>query len=414
MITPQTLKGFRDLLPPDAAIKKKAVLILSQTFEQFGFQPLETPTLEYASTLLGKYGEEADKLVYTFKDRGAREIGLRYDLTVPVCKVLAIYQNELPLPFKRYQIQNSFRAEKPQKGRFREFTQCDVDIFGVKNWLADAEIITVTYKALKNLGFSQFVINISSREVLTRILDNSEITDDKLKLSVMQTIDKLGKKSKEEVELELKNKGIEAEKIKNIFSEIENAKPNEELLNIFSFLEKNGIKKDFFTFSPFMVRGLDYYTRTIYETYVTEPKIGSLTGGGRYDNLVKQLGGPDITGTGTTIGLERIIEVIKELNLWNEITTSVTKVLVTVFSKELLDNSIKMASQLRTAEISAELFLDPEKKLDKQLKYADKKGIPWVIIIGPEEQKQNKIVLKNLKTKKQEIISIDQAIHCLS
>lgn len=245
------------------------------------------------------------------------------------------------------------------------------------------------------------------------ILEGSGITEKSLQKSVLRSIDKLTKKPKEEVELELSSKKISFKTIKNIFENIAKAKPDSELESIFSYLKKVGINRNYFSFSPFMVRGLDYYTRVIYETSVIQPKIGSLTGGGRYDNLVMQLGGPDITGTGTTIGLERIVEVIKELNFWKE-TASKTKALVTVFSPGLLDTSSKIASNLREKFINAELYLDPDAKLDKQLKYADKKGIPWVIIIGPEEVKQNKIVLKNLQNKTQETISLDQAINRLS
>jgi histidyl-tRNA synthetase len=410
---PQTLKGFRDLLPEEAKLKQRVIETLREVFESFGFQPLETPTLEYASTLLGKYGEEADKLIYTFKDKGGREVGLRYDLTVPVCKVLSLYQSKITFPFKRYQIQNLFRAEKPQRGRFREFTQCDVDIFGVKSPLADGEIILVIYTALKKVGLKEFTININSRQVLFALLEKAGIKEKGLRLSVLQSIDKLGKKPKEEVEKELEDKKISPEQIRKIFNALNKAKPDEELKQIFSFLKSSKVPEEYYQFNPSMVRGLDYYTRAIFETYVTKPKIGSVTGGGRYDNLVAQLGGPDISGTGTSIGLERIVEVIKEFKLWPDFK-SPTKVLVTIFSPELQEKSIKIANQLREASIPTELYLDPQAKLDKQLKYADRKKIPFAIIIGPDEVEKEVVVLKNLQSRSQKTIILEELFSAVS
>lgn len=411
---PQILKGFRDFLPQEAALKQKVTEILKRTFEMFGFQPLQTPTLEYASTLLGKYGKEADKLIYLFKDRGGREVGLRYDLTVPVCRVLATYQNQLPLPFKRYQIQNVFRAEKPQRGRLREFTQCDIDIFGVKSPLADAEIVLITYTALKNLGFKEFVINLNSRQILFEILEKAGITDLKAKLAILQSIDKLDKKSKDRVEEELAQKEFSPTQIKQIFAGFQRAQPNQELKQIFAFLKTNKVPPSFYQFNPFLARGLDYYTRTIFETRVILPKIGSIAGGGRYDNLVAKLGGPDLTGTGTSFGLERIIEAIQENNLLPSPPPSKTKVLVTIFSPQLKNKSARLAKKLRKAGIPTELYLDPQARLDKQLKYADRKKIPFVVILGPDEAKKKKVTLKELKTKTQDTILISQLLKILS
>jgi len=409
--TLKTLKGFRDLLPEEVRIKQKAIKILRETFEFFGFQPLETPTLEYAKTLLGKYGEEADRLIYTFKDKGGRKVGLRYDLTVPTAKVLALYQNKIPLPFKRYQIQNAFRAEKPQRGRLREFTQCDIDIFGIRSPLADGEIILIIYTALKNLGFEEFKIMINSRQVLFSILEKAGINQKEDQLSTLRSIDKLGKKPQSEVKDELRAKGLKRDQVNSLLKEISRAEPDKELEMIFSFLKKNNLPKEFYQFTPYLVRGLDYYTRAIFETSVTRPKIGSVTGGGRYDNLVSQLGGPDVTGTGTTIGLERIIETIKENDLWPEIKAGKKiKVLVTIFSPELEEEAVRAARQLREKKIPTELYLDPEEKLEKQLKYADRTGIPYAIIIGPDEVENQLVSLKDLAKKKQKTLSLSQAV----
>lgn len=410
---PQTLRGFRDLLPKEALIKQRAIAILRETFELFGFQPLETPTLESADLLLGKYGPEADKLVYLFQDRGGRKVGLRYDLTVPVGKVLALYRNQLPLPFKRYQIQNVFRAEKPQRGRWREFTQCDIDTFGVQSPLADAEIIQVIYTSLTNLGLKDFLIQINSRQVLFNLLARAGINEKNRQLSVLQSIDKLEKKSPKAVEAELAHKGLSSQEIRAIFQAIKRSEPDEELKEIFRLLKINKIPERFWQFNPKMVRGLDYYTRAIFETVVTKPKIGSITGGGRYDHLIAQLGGPEITGTGSTIGLERIIEVIQEEQLWSGLEINPTKVLVTVFSPELREKSIEVANQLRKAGINTELYLEAEKKLEKQLKLADRKGIPYVLIFGPEELKKKKFILKDLRQRKQKELSFPEILTAL-
>lgn len=408
----QTPKGFRDFLPEQTRVRNWVRGILIEVFENFGFEPLETPTLEYASTLLGKYGAEADKLVYTFKDRGGRELGLNYDLTVPAARVLAQYQNQISLPFKRYQIQPAYRAENPQKGRYRQFIQCDVDTFGVASPLADAEIIAVIYTVLKKLNFDKFKIRINSRQVLFQMLEQAGIGDKKLQLAVLQSIDKLDKKSEDEVIQEVQNKGLSDSMATTLLEIIKQAQPDQGLQELFDYLEQYGIDKSYWEFSPSLVRGLDYYTSAIFETYVEEPKIGSVTGGGRYDNLISQLGGPDTPATGTTIGFDRICDVIEELGLIKSVDKK--RVLVTIFSPELVNKSIETTGFLRDRQIACELYPDPNTKLEKQLKYADKKQIPFVVIIGPEEASNNQVVCKDLKTGEQEKLSMEKLIERLS
>jgi len=410
----QTLKGFRDFLPEEMAIRQKVIDTLKEVFESYGYAPLETPSLEYAETLLGKYGEEADKLVYTFKDKGERDVGLIYDLTVPASKVLALYSQDISLPFKRYQIQRIWRAEKPQKGRYREVLQCDIDSFGTTSPLADAEIIAIISQCLKKLNFKKFTIRINSRQVLFKLMKDLGISQEKKQFALFQSLDKLKKMKTDEVKKELKKKGLSQEKIEKLFSLIKSVQPDENLKQLFNYLKQLGIEEKEYQFDPSLVRGLDYYTGPIFETYVEEPKIGSITGGGRYDKLVADLGGPDIPATGTTIGLDRICEVIKEKKLMPEITSTPIKVLVTIFSPELLKNSIEMVNQLRKAKINTELYLDPDAKLDKQLKYADKKGFPFVIILGPEEIKKKMITLRNMQGKSQVQLTLQEAIEKLS
>lgn len=406
----QTLKGFRDFLPEEMAIRQKVIDTLRKVFESYGYEPLETPSLEYAETLLGKYGEEADKMVYTFKDKGKRDIGLIYDLTVPASKVLALYSQKINLPFKRYQIQRIWRAEKPQKGRYREVLQCDVDSFGTTSPLADAEIVAIIYDCLKKLNFKKFSIRINSRQVLFKLMKDLRIAQEKQQLSIFRSLDKLEKIKVSEVKNELKKVGLSQEKINKLFSLIKSVQPDDNLKQLFNYLKRFGIDKKYYQFDPSLVRGLDYYTGPIFETYVEEPKIGSITGGGRFDKLVSDLGGPDIPATGTTIGLDRICDVIKEKNLMPDLSPTPTKVLVTIFSPEYLEKSIELVSKLRKTRVNTELYLDPETKLDKQLKYADRKNIPFVIILGPEEIKKKVITLRDMKAKSQEQLSLKQLL----
>ena len=407
----QTLKGFRDFLPQKMAIRNEVVKRLRGVFEKYGFEELQTPTLEYQEVLLGKYGEEAEKLMYLFKDQGGRDVGMKYDLTVPLARVASSYP-ELPIPFKRYQIQPVWRAENTQKGRYREFYQCDVDMIGSSSPMADAEIIATINESLSVLEFTNYKIRTNSRTVLFSIMEKSGIAE-KSWLSAIQSVDKLDKKSQEEVEKELSDKGFANDQIKSIFDLLKVAKPDDFLQKTIDLAKKLGVGEKL-VFDPTVSRGLDYYTGPIFESVVEEPKIGSVTGGGRYDNLLKTLGGPDLPATGTTVGLDRVCDVIEELNLWPDLKSTTIKVLVTVFSPEILPRSIELAKILREANINTELYPEESAKLDKQLKYADKKGIPYVVIIGPEEVKENKVVLKNLKTKEQTKVSIQNLVSLIS
>ncbi|HAP37331.1 histidine--tRNA ligase [Candidatus Shapirobacteria bacterium RIFOXYC1_FULL_38_24] len=408
--TPQTLKGFRDFLPEDMIIRNYVKNIFIEVFENFGFQPLETPTLEYLSTLTGKYGSDADKLLYSFTDKGDRQVGLRYDLTVPAAKILAMYSNTISLPFKRYQIQNIFRAEKPQKGRYREVMQCDIDTFGTNSPTADAEIIAVIYTILNKLKFSKYSIKINSRQVLFDILEKSNIKNNQN--SVFQSLDKFQKIGQDGVNKELISKGLSNNQIASIFEYIKTAQPDQNLKDIFDLLKNYGIPDSAFQFDPTMVRGLDYYTDTIFETYVEEPKIGSVTGGGRYNNLVKTLGGPDIPAVGTTIGLDRICDVITELNLLPNLPKTITKVMVANLGLETQNQALSLSSNLRQNNIATVFYPDPE-KLGKQIKYALSLNIPYLAIIGTDEAAQNKITLKNLTSQQQQLLSLEEIIDIL-
>ncbi|MCL5438728.1 MAG: histidine--tRNA ligase [Patescibacteria group bacterium] len=392
----QTLKGFRDFLPKEAKKRQYVIETLKKVFESYGFEPLETPALEYEEILTGKYGEEGDKLMYKFTDNGGRKVALRYDQTVPLARVIAQYGDALPMPFKRYQIQNVWRAENTQKGRYREFLQVDADIVGSPSPLSDAEIIALAVKSLEKLGFKNYKILINDRSLL-----------DSIPKSAISAIDKLKKIGKDGVLKELINKGIPKEKAQLILSEIEKKKPTERINNILSYITPIGVKPLKCEFLPTLARGLDYYTSTIFEIEIDGYSAGSVCGGGRYDNLIGIFAGKQIPAVGFAFGFDRLIEAMEELDLFpKDLNTS--NVLVTVFNNELLDKSIEAAEKLRKNGINSELFLDPEQKMEKQLKYADTKGVPYVVIIGPDEAKNNTVTIRNMQTREQKTIEIEK------
>jgi histidyl-tRNA synthetase len=406
----QTLKGFRDFLPSDMYIRNYVKNTLTNLFETCGFQPLETPALEYSSVLKGKYGSETDnKLGYFFKDNGDREIGLRYDLTVPVSKVLAIYSNQIPLPFRRYQVQPVWRAENTQKGRYREFVQCDIDIFGTVSPISDAEIISIIYQGVNKLGFKNATIKINSRIVLSSILDQSGIKNDQS--SILQSLDKLDKIGENRVKDELVSKGLNNTQIEQLFKYIKTAQPDENLKQVLNALKDFDIPKTSYIFDPTLVRGCDYYTGTIFEVQVPKAN-GSIGGGGRYDNLVASLGGPQIPAVGFSFGFERIVDVIQELNLLPTSNTNKTKILVANLGSETQSGILKLTSSLRNNNISSVIYPDAE-KLGKQIKYALSLDIPYLAIIGTNEVKNNQITLKNLTTSEQTLISESDLIKIL-
>ncbi len=391
-ITPQTLKGFRDFLPSQAIKRNWLINKLKTIFEKYGFDPLETPAIEYASTLLGKYGQEADKLLYLFEDNGKRKVGLRYDQTVPLARIIAQYQN-ITKPFKRYQIQPVWRAENTQKGRYREFLQCDIDIVGEKSLYADFEIVDLVLKSFKSLGFKKTKVLINDRKNFQNI-DNKFIN----------SIDKLPKIGEEKVIEELIKKGLEKDKAQSLLNEIKNKKKTPDIEKLFSLLKNQSYQENIdFIYLPTLARGLDYYTGLIFEVIDEDYQAGSLGGGGRYDNLIGLFTGQDVPAVGFAFGFDRMIEAAESLNLLPNIKTN-TQALVTIFSPDLAPISLETAEFLRKNNINTEVYLNEEAKLEKQLKYANKKNIPYVIIIGPEEAEKNLMKLKNMKTGEQKLI----------
>lgn len=408
MINAKTLKGFRDFLPSEARKRQYVIDTLKEVFELYGFEPLETPALEYAEIMEGKYGEEGDKLIYKFEDLGKRKVALRYDQTVPLARVVAQYGSAgspqvLPMPFKRYQIQPVWRAENPQKGRFREFLQCDCDIVGSFSALSDAEVITTAAKSIEKLGFINYKILINDRENLF-VFEQEKEPDLEKGIKIIRAVDKLKKIGRDKVVEEVMELELSLKEATDILDTIEKKKPTKRMNDILSCIEKLGIESSKVEFLPTLARGLDYYTSTIFELEIEGYEAGSVCGGGRYDNLIGMFRNEQIPAVGFAFGFDRLIEAMEELNLFPK-ELSGTKVLVTVFGSELKDKSIEIVSLLRSKNINTELYLDENTKMEKQLKYADQKNIPYVIIIGPNEAQKETVMLKDMRTGEQKEIS---------
>ncbi|KKR00703.1 MAG: Histidyl-tRNA synthetase [Candidatus Woesebacteria bacterium GW2011_GWB1_39_12] len=404
----QTLKGFRDFLPKEARKRQYLIDKLRSIFELFGFEPLETPALEYKEILFGKSGSETDKLAYSFKDQGGREVALRYDQTVPTARVMAMYQNSLPMPFRRYQIQPAWRAENPQSGRFREFLQCDADIYGSQSPISDAEIISLTNYIFTNLGFTKFKIFINDRKLLFELMTFASIPPE-LQFQAISAIDKLDRKREDEVGVELKTIGLSDESIKHLFHHLAESKPSENLLSIIKYAKSLGVDEDKLIFQARLARGLDYYTGTIFEVKIDEYKAGSVLGGGRYDKLIESLSGINIPAVGFGLGFDRTIEAMEQFKLFPEEGRRFGS-LIAVFNSELLGKSLEVTQKLRDQGIQVETFPDETKDLTKQLKYADKKGVKWFIVIGPDEAEKESVILKNLETGRQEDLPLKNLI----
>ncbi len=421
-IQPRVPRGMRDILPEKMLLRQYVIGEIERVFQRFGFEPLQTPVLELRETLMGKYGEDAEKLIYDARHReGKEDLSLRYDLTVPLTRVVAMYP-ELVKPFKRYQIAPVWRAERPQKGRYREFYQCDVDIVGSKSMLADAEIVSVIYSVLKQLGFKSFVTRINNRKILAGIGQYAGVPREQLG-SLYRSIDKLDKIGHEGVREEMKQNNIparvidkmlgviSAQSIGDLREQLDGVPIAQEGLNeleeLAQYLSNCQLPIENYQFDFSMVRGLAYYTGPIYETSVTEPKIGSLTGGGRYDDLIGLFSrsGESLPVTGTSFGIERIIDVMDELAMYPaSIGKTVTQVLVTVFNRDLVGASVRIANELRAAGINTELGLDWD-GLGKQLKYAAAKAIPFAVIVGPDEASANQVTLRDLASGEQVLVA---------
>lgn len=397
--SPQLLKGFRDYLPQEQMARFKIIRKVSEVFERFGFSPMDTPALEPYQLMKGKIGED-EKLIYKFKDLGGREVALRYDLTVPLSRVIA-NNRDLPKPFKRYQIGPVWRAENPQKGRYREFTQCDVDIVGTDSWVADAEVIAAISAAYKSLEISGIVLKLNNRELIDQALTKLKVPGSK-RAYFMRTVDKMDKVGKKETLKALKEKGFNPSLLTEYESVIkkEGAEYFEKMENYLSSFGVDNIQ-----FDPFLIRGFDYYTGTIFEFVLkAKPEFGSIGGGGRYNNLIGKISGQDTPAVGGSIGLDRLLAALFEMGLVAPQTA--TEVLIMNLDSTLIPDYLNIMTNLRAAGIDCEVFYESS-KLDKQFKYAESKNMKLAVIYGPNEQKSRRVNLKNLQEKKQVTVDLD-------
>lgn len=401
----QTLKGFRDYLGVDAKKRAWAIAQLRVVFERFGFEPLETPALEYEELLLGKYGAEAEKLVYRFEDNGGRRVALRYDQTVPMARVISSYQNELVMPYKRYQIQPVWRADKPQKGRYREFYQCDADIIGTSSPVADAEILSLYYALYQQLGVTSLVLKVNDRSRLVETIQAQGVLDDRV-MSVIQTIDKLDKLSESEVVAELVSKGLLEQNAQALLQALYATEPSDNLQAIIDTAVTLGVPRDALQFTPTLARGLDYYTGLIFEGIIPQYPVGSVGGGGRYDRLLNELSGLDAPAVGFGIGFERTVEALDELGLFPPFDAA-ARVVVCYFEETQQDAQV-VVKNLRSAGISTSLYLGSSLKLEKQLKYADKMGAKYAVIVGETEMQSQSVIVKDLTQKTQKNVAISE------
>jgi histidyl-tRNA synthetase len=441
---------MRDFLPADVRRREHVIGVIKEVYERYGFEPLETPAVENIETLMGKYGEEGNQLIFKILKRGEHEktgeadLALRYDLTVPLARVVAEYKEKLPKFFKRYQIQAVWRADRPARGRFREFYQCDVDALGSRSMIVEAELCAAASEALTKLGFNNFTIRLNHRQVLTGVLDAAGVETER-HTDALVALDKLDKIGREGVEKEFIGRGIAKEagdKLLDFFAglgELEHAaqltpldekrEPEavalnqatlgrliefvgdheagargiDELRSVITFAEASGVNTRI-RIDPSLARGLSYYTGAIMEINVPD-LAGSLGGGGRYDNLVGMFSGQDVPACGFSLGLERIIVVMTEREMFPEtLAATPADVMVTIWNEESINDAIALATELRAAGLRVDLSPEAD-KLGKQFKYASSRGIPFVTVLGEDERKQGLVALKDMTTGEQKTVA---------
>ncbi len=424
-VAPRTPKGFRDFLPETMLRRSYVLDSIKEVFHLYGFEPIDTPILELHETLFGKYGEDAEQLIFTAQHGRSRRdpLAMRYDLTVPLARVVGQYESQLNLPFKRYHIAPVFRGERPQRGRYREFWQCDADTVGVASMSADAEIVIMMVQILRRLGFPQFVIKINHRQLLVAIGEFSGVPNEQLP-DLYRSVDKFDKIGADGVKRELIERGIDSDAVSRMMDLIQSKEPDsnsleliaktvgddvkglDDLRQLAQLLAEASIPPENFDFDFTMVRGLGYYTGPIFETVISEPNLGSISGGGRYDNLIGMFRRQSLPTTGTSFGIERIIDLMDELALYPpHLGGTLVQALVTVFSDETRHESTRIAHRLRQAGINTEVYLG-RRKLGRQLAHADKKGIPIVAIAGPDEIEAGVVKLRRLRDGEEKMVDL--------
>ena len=426
-VEPRTLAGFMELLPNEQILFNQMKEKIENTYKKFGFLPLDTPVIELAEVLLAKAGGETEKQIYRFQ-KGDTDLALRFDLTVPLAKYVAKNYGNLSFPFRRYQIGKVYRGERAQKGRYREFYQCDIDIIGdgELELINDAEIPAVIYTMFRELGFEDFTVKINNRRILNGLFESVEQKENSVE--ILRIIDKIEKIGKEEVIEEFKKLGLKDGQIKNIldFIEIEGTSDEkiekleglgitnptymqgvEELKTVIKNVRLFGVPEANFTVDLTIARGLDYYTGTVYETFLNKYReIGSVCSGGRYENLAEYYTEKSLPGVGVSIGLTRLFYKLNELQIIKANRKSIADILI-IPMLENLEEPIKLATKLRNEGINTEIYLN-DKKLKAKFKYADKLEIPYVIVIAEDEIKSNEITLKNMMTGNEEKIPMDE------
>ena len=428
---PSIPKGTRDFGQIEMARRNYIFDTIKGVFQLYGFQQIETPSMENIGTLMGKYGEEGDKLLFRIQNSGekaglAPEKGLRYDLTVPFARYVVQHREELSFPFKRFQIQPVWRADRPQKGRYREFYQCDVDVIGSDSLLGELELIQIVEEVYRRLGI-RVCLHINNRKILAGITEVIGAPDKMMDITV--AIDKLDKIGVEAVNAELKERGLNDEQVaklqpilnlsgttaekltalKTILANSETGlKGVEEMEIVFDELEIVNCTLDI-ELDLCLARGLNYYTGAIFEVKALDAQIGSITGGGRYDNLTGIFGLPGVSGVGISFGADRIYDVLTELDLFPKALQSTTQVLFATFGQDELRYALKWAKELRARNIAVEVYPEPT-KMKKQMGYADDKKIPFVAIVGGNEMETNTVMLKNMTTGEQKLLTVEQLI----
>ena len=444
-IIPSIPKGTRDYSPDEMKKREYLFEVFRYNFNLYGFNCIETPSMENSEVLNGKYGEEGDRLIYRVLDSGdflknidnkknissnnlksqISKKGLRYDLTVPFARYVSMNRNKITMPFKRYQIQPVWRADRPQKGRFREFYQCDVDYIGTKSIVCESEIISLVYSIFNKLKFDDFEIKLNNRKILLGISEKLNFKNKFEKFCIL--IDKIDKIGVTGLKKEMKLNKFPTSSIKKLISLIELKGNNSSKINyVKTFLSNSKIGlegiseienlmkiKSDFTLDFTLARGLSYYTSTIFEVVPTNNNIGSLCGGGRYDDLTEIFGYKNISGIGISFGIERIIEILNTNNLFPKKIESNNNVLISYLSNDLIKNSLELANKLREKGIPTDLYSE-KAKLKKQLQYANNNNIPFVIIIGEDEIKNGKYILKNMKDGNQNLLTINEIINKMS
>ena len=426
---PSIPKGTRDFGQIEMARRNYIFNTIKSVFTLYGFQQIETPAMENIGTLMGKYGEEGDKLLFRIQNSGekaslAPEKGLRYDLTVPFARYVVQHREEIAFPFKRFQIQPVWRADRPQKGRYREFYQCDVDVIGSDSLVGELELIQIVEEVYRRLGI-RVCLHINNRKILAGIAEVIGAPDKMIDITV--AIDKLDKIGVEAVNAELVERGLDAEQVaklqpilnlcgttaekltalKTILANSETGlKGVAELEEVFQLLENVDCRLNI-ELDLCLARGLNYYTGAIFEVKALDAQIGSITGGGRYDNLTGIFGLPGVSGVGISFGADRIYDVLTELDLFPKELLSATQVLFATFGQDELHYALKWAKELRARNIAVEVYPEPT-KMKKQMGYADDKQIPYVAIVGGNEMETNTVMLKNMLTGEQKQVTIEE------